>query len=131
VIYLNVNDKNEEFLFDSIILNYDFSTTNPIFFLNIYSLEGIAGNQTDRYIEFKSKFTNVCPVLNDTNFIVSGKINNTIYLFSLKDLICLNECLNSRLLYFVEYNFLLLIDILVRKREILVYVGKKNVIIAK
>jgi hypothetical protein len=129
MIYLNVNDKNEEFLFDSITLNYDFSTTNPIFFLNIYSLEDIVGNQTNRYTQFKTRFINVCPILDDSNFIVSGKINNTMYTFSLKDLICLeDECLNSRLLYFLEYIFLLLIDILVGKT---VYVGKKNVMIAK
>jgi hypothetical protein len=91
VIYLNVSDKNEEFLFDSITLDYDFSTTSPIFFLNIYSLEGIINQENpSEYIEFNNKFVNMCPILNKTNFIVNNNRNGLNH--TLKEIICVPLC---------------------------------------
>jgi hypothetical protein len=86
-IYLNVPSlQNEEFLFDTIALSYSESTPNPIFYVNMYNLEGILGDFPTKYTEFKNKFKISCEILNNTNFIINDI--NEAKTHSLKSLIC-------------------------------------------
>jgi hypothetical protein len=88
-VYLKVpNQNNEEFLFDTITLNYQYSISNTILFINIYNLLKVADGDFTRLPIFKQKFIGFCEKPNMTNFIIQDNERNKLHPLPL--LIC--EC---------------------------------------
>jgi hypothetical protein len=110
-VYINViSDSNEDFLFDTITLQYTTPITEPILLMDIYNLDGIVNinsnieTKTERYENFKAKFIGFCPSspLNTTSFIVYDVENKTSQQsYPLPMLICDRE---SLILYFFIFK---------------------------
>jgi hypothetical protein len=68
-LYVKTRSANDNFLFDSLRFDYTYSTNEKIILLRIENND--IPNDFESNPEFTSKFVNLCPFINSTNFIVN------------------------------------------------------------